>query len=345
MSTTPSMVDLGNTGLQVAPIAFGTWQLGGEWGAFEEDQAIAAIRHARELGVNLFDTAQGYGFGASEQLLGRALRDDLDKRRDEVVVATKGGLRMTEDGLVRDSSPEFLRRGVEESLAALGVDHVDIYQVHWPDPNVPFGDTAGALEELAQEGKIRHIGLSNYGAGQIAEFARVHPVETLQPPYHLFRRDAEVEVLPYAREHGIGVLVYGPLAHGLLTGTMNERTTFAADDWRRQSPVFQGAGFERNLETVHELKRFAAEELNSTVAQLAVAWTLSNPAVQVAIIGARSPGHIEEGVAAAALHLSERDRAEIDRIMAGSVPVAGPFPEMGRLIDETSVFNETRVSQ
>jgi aryl-alcohol dehydrogenase-like predicted oxidoreductase len=138
-------VRLGATDLEVFRIAFGSWELGGEWGRFDQDEGIAAIRHARELGVNLFDTAQGYGFGASERVLGNALRDDLDSRRDEVVIATKGGLRMTEDGLVRDSSRPRLRSGVEDSLHALGVDHVDIYQVHWPDPKVPFAETAGAL--------------------------------------------------------------------------------------------------------------------------------------------------------------------------------------------------------
>jgi aryl-alcohol dehydrogenase-like predicted oxidoreductase len=329
------------TGLEVYPIAFGTWQLGGEWGEFDEQQAVAAIRQARELGVNLFDTAQGYGFGASEQLLGRALRDDLDKRRDEVVIATKGGLRMTDDGMVRDASPDFLRSGLEDSLRSLGVDYVDIYQVHWPDPNVPFAETAAALEELVQEGKIRHVGVSNYHAAQMVEFARIRPVETLQPPYHLFRRDIEADVLPYAREHDIGVLVYGPLAHGLLTGAMNEHTTFAADDWRSQSSVFEGEAFRRNLEMVSELERFAADELGTPVAQLAVAWTLANPAVHVAIVGARSPRHIEEGVAAAQLRLSEADLERIDRIMADSVAVAGPFPEMGRLSTETSVFTDT----
>ncbi len=337
-------VTLGMTGLEVYPIAFGAWQLGGEWGEFDEEQAIAAIRQARELGVNLFDTAQGYGFGASEQLLGRALRDDLDKRRNEVVIATKGGLRVTDQGLVRDASRDFLRGGLEASLRSLGTDYVDIYQVHWPDPNVAFAETAAALEELVQEGKIRHVGVSNYDAAQMAEFARVRPVETLQPPYNLFRRDVEAEVLRYAREHAIGVLVYGPLAHGLLTGSMDEHTTFAADDWRSQSSVFEGEAFRRNLEVVSELERFAAVELGTSVAQLAVAWTLANPAVHVAIVGARSPGHIEEGVAAAELRLSEGDLERIDRIMAASVAIAGPFPEMGRLSTETSVFTDTNVS-
>jgi aryl-alcohol dehydrogenase-like predicted oxidoreductase len=337
-------VTLGKTGLHVSRIAFGTWQLGGEWGAFDEQQAVAAIRQARELGINLFDTAQGYGFGASEELLGRALRDDLDKRRDEVVIATKGGLRMTDDGLVRDASPAFLRAGLEDSLRALDVDHVDIYQVHWPDPNVPFAETAAALEELVQEGKIRHVGVSNYDAAQMAEFAEARPVETLQPPYHLFRRDVEASVLPYAREHDIGVLVYGPLAHGLLTGGMDEHTTFAADDWRSGSAVFQGEAFRRNLEIVSELERFAADELGTSVAQLAVAWTLANPAVHAAIVGARSPRHIEEAVAATELRLSELDLERIDRIMAGSAAIAGPFPEMDRLSTETSVFTDTKVS-
>ncbi len=340
-------VALGMTGLEVYPIAFGAWELGGEWGDFDEQQAIAAIRQARELGVNLFDTALGYGFGASEQLLGRALRGDLDKRRDEVVIATKGGLRMTDDGargLVRDASPDSLRAGLEASLRSLGIDYVDIYQVHWPDPNVAFAETAAALEELVQEGKIRHVGVSNYDAAQMDEFTRVRPVETLQPPYHLFRRDAEAEVLPYAREHDIGVLVYGPLAHGLLTGGMDEHTTFAADDWRSQSSVFEGEAFRRNLEAVSELERFAVDELGTSVAWLAIAWTLANPAVHVAIVGARSPSHVEEAVAAAQLRLSEVDLERIDRIVAGSVAIAGPFPELGRLSTETSVFTDTNVS-
>src|SRR3977135_3829485 len=210
---------LGRSGLEVSRIAFGTWQLGGDWGQFEEDAAVAAIRRARELGVNFFDTAQAYGFGASERILGMALRHELVGERDELVIATKGGLRQTHSGLVRDASPDWLRKGVDASLTALGIDHIDLYQVHWPDPKVPATETAGALAELVAEGKIGHVGVSNYDAAQMAEFAATLPIETLQPPYHLFRREIEDEVLPYCREHNVGVLVYGPLAHGLLTGT------------------------------------------------------------------------------------------------------------------------------
>jgi aryl-alcohol dehydrogenase-like predicted oxidoreductase len=317
---------LGVTDLQVSRIALGTWQLGGEWGSFDERDAIAAIRHAHELGINLFDSAQAYGFGASERLLGRALRDELDHRRDDVVLATKGGLRSTPGGTVRDSSPAWLRAGVEQSLRALGVDHIDVYQVHWPDPHVSFAETAGALQQLVDEGKIRHVGVSNHSVAQMAEFARTRPVETLQPPYHLFRRDIEADVLPYAREHEIGVLVYGPLAHGLLTGAMDEHTTFAADDWRSRSPLFAGETFRRNLRTVGELERWAAER-GHTVSQLAIAWTLAHPAVDVAIVGARRPAHIDDSARAADVELTADDLAEIDHIMAGAVTVAGPSPE------------------
>ena len=317
---------LGRSGLQVSRIAFGTWQLGGDWGHFDEDAAVTAIRRARELGVNFFDTAQAYGFGASEQILGRALRDELTRERGELVIATKGGLRQTDSALIRDASPEWLRKGVDASLAALGIDHIDLYQVHWPDPAVPAAETAGALGDLITEGKIGHVGVSNYDAAQVAEFSATLPVQTLQPPYHLFRREIEDEVLPYCREHNIGVMVYGPLAHGLLTGTLSAHTAFADDDWRSKSPVFTGDTYRRNLATVRALDRFAADR-GITVSQLAIAWTLSNPAVHVAIVGTRHASHVDDSLAAAEVSLSDADLGEIDTIMASATPVAGPSPE------------------
>jgi aryl-alcohol dehydrogenase-like predicted oxidoreductase len=317
---------LGRSGLEVSRIAFGTWQLGGEWGSFDEDAAIAAIRRARELGVNFFDTAQAYGFGVSERLLGRALRDELTRDRDQLVIATKGGLRRTYAGVVRDASPAWLRAGVDASLTALGVDHIDLYQVHWPDAKIPAAETASALAELVAEGKIGHVGVSNYNAGQMAEFAETLPVETLQPPYHLFRRDIEASTLPYTRANDIGVLVYGPLAHGLLTGTLTEDTTFAADDWRGRSPVFAGKNYRNNLATVGALGKLAADS-GMTVSQLAIAWTLANPDVHVAIVGARSAHHIVDSLAAADIALSQADLAAIDKIMTIATPVDGPSPE------------------
>jgi aryl-alcohol dehydrogenase-like predicted oxidoreductase len=329
METTMTRTRLGMTDLEVSRIAFGTWQIGGEWGEFDRGDAIAAIRHARDLGIDIFDTAQAYGFGASERLLGEALRDDLDRRRDEVVIATKGGLRMDEDeGLVRDSSPAWLRSGVEQSLRALALDHIDLYQVHWPDPETPFADTAGALQELVDEGKVRHVGVSNYDADQMSEFARTRPVETLQPLYNLFQREVEDGTLPYARENDIGVLVYSPLAHGLLTGAMDHDTSFGPGDWRTLSPLFKDETFRCNLEMVDRLQGFAADELGCTVGQLAIAWTLANPAVHVAIVGSRRAAHIKEAVGGVGVRLSEDHLGRMEEIVAGAPRAKGPHPEM-----------------
>jgi aryl-alcohol dehydrogenase-like predicted oxidoreductase len=319
-------ITLGRTNLEVSPICFGTWQFGGDWGSLDERDNVAAMQRALELGVNFFDTAQAYGFGASEQLVAKALGGELRSRRDEIVIATKGGLRVEGDGLVRDSSPNWLRRGVDESLAHLGIDHIDLYQVHWPDPDTPLEETAGALGELVDEGKIGHVGVSNFDVEEMRTFERGRPVESLQPPYHLFRRDIEDDVLPYCREHDIGVLVYGPLAHGLLSGKFDRDTELSEDDWRSSSELFQGENFERNLEVVEALGRFA-EERGHTVAQLAVAWTLAQPGVHVAIVGARRPDHIEGTVPAADIELSSDDLERIESIMEGAVAVAGPTPE------------------
>lgn len=316
---------LGKSGLNVSRICFGTWQLGGDWGSFDEDAAVTAIRHARNLGVNFFDTAQAYGFGKSEALLGRALREDLKRDRDSLVIATKGGIEPGSDR-PRKATREYLRHGVEESLRHLDIDHIDLYQVHWPDPDTPAEETAAALQELVDEGKIRHAGVSNYTAAQLADFDRTRPVETLQPPYHLLRRDIENDPLPYARERDIGVLVYSPLGSGLLTGALTPDATFEDSDWRSKSSAFQGENLKRNLAVVDELKGFAAGK-GATVGQVAIAWTLAQPGVHVAIVGARRARNIEDSLAAADLDLTAADLAEIERITAKGVPVAGASPE------------------
>jgi aryl-alcohol dehydrogenase-like predicted oxidoreductase len=302
-------VRLGRSELEVSRIAFGTWQLGGEWGRFDEGRAIEAIRHARGLGIDFFDTAQAYGFGTSERLLAKALEDELRESRDDVVIATKGGLRPVGGGIERDSSPDWLRQGVEESLEALGVEHIDLYQVHWPDPDTPLADTGAALAELVEQGRIRHVGVSNFSAEQMEELSRALPVETLQPPYHLFQREIEDSVLPWCMEHDVGVLVYGPLAHGLLTGAIDEDTEFADDDWRSGSPLFDGPALARNVEVVRELSQ-VADQLGCTLSQLAIAWTLHHPAVHV--------------------QLGERELQWIETIMQGAIAEEGPSPEMDR---------------
>ncbi|HEY8951611.1 MAG TPA: aldo/keto reductase [Candidatus Dormibacteraeota bacterium] len=318
-------IRLGRSELEVSPIAFGTWQLGGDWGVTDEEAAVAAIRRAADSGINFFDTAQAYGFGASETVLAKALKG---RPRDQVVIATKGGLRpIAGGGIVRDSSPDWIRRGVDSSLKALGTDYIDLYQVHWPDTKVPFAETAGALADLKAAGKVRHVGVSNFDAAEMDEFNRTLPVETLQPVYHLFRRDIEESVLPYTKANDIGVLVYGPLGHGLLSGALSTETRFALDDWRSKSDVFQGEPYRRNLRVVSALERFARLELGTSVSRLAIAWALANPAVQVAIVGTRNPKHIDDAIAAADLELDPSALRRIEDIISDEVRVGGPSPE------------------
>jgi aryl-alcohol dehydrogenase-like predicted oxidoreductase len=317
-------VRLGRTDLQVSAIAFGTWSFGGDWGAFDADEAKKTVGRALDLGITFFDTAQAYGFGASERLLADALWSRV--KRDSVVVATKGGLRKEGNTLHRDASAGWLREGVEASLRNLRTDYIDLYQVHWPDPKTPADETGRVLGDLVREGKIRHAGVSNFSPEQMTELAQYGPVETDQPPYHMFHRDIEAEVLPYTAKNDIGVLVYGPLAHGLLSGSMTTQTTFAANDWRGSSADFKGEKFARDLVLVERLKQYAAAH-EITLPQLAIAWTISNPAVDVAIVGARHPAHLDDPVAAADIPLSAWDRDEVDAILMDAVEIVGPAPE------------------
>lgn len=319
-------VTFGRTGLTVSTICLGTWQLGGEWGPVDRERAIAAIRRAREHGVNFFDTAQAYGFGASEELLGEALAPDLTQRRDDIVLATKGGIRPEGDGVVRDSSRQWLRSGVESSLRALGVETIDLYQVHWPDPNVAFAETAEALAELVDEGKIAHVGVSNFDAEQMAEFSRTYPVESLQPPYHMFRREVEADALPWAQQHDVGVMAYGPLAHGLLTGALSRDTVFDEGDWRAGHPAFAGEAFRTNLQVVAQLSELAGE-LGCKLSQLALGWTLAHPAVHVAIVGSTKADHVSDAALASALEPSRATLDRIEEILSGAVPIGGATPE------------------
>jgi len=317
---------LGATDLQVSKIGFGTWQFGGDWSGLDRDAAIAAVRRARELGINFFDTAQAYGFGAAEKLLAEALAPELSGSRDEVVLATKGGLRREGDRLLRDASPDWLRRGLEESLEHLRTDHVDLYQLHWPDPGTPIAATARALDDFVREGLIRYVGVSNFDEEQMRAFEAIRPLDALQPPYSMLRRGIEARVLPYCRRQGIGVLAYGVLAHGLLTGRYGADARFPEGDWRHGSAVFEGEALRRNVQVVDRLGRIA-DGLSCTVAQLAVSWALANADVDVAIVGARTPDHIEGTAAAADLRLDVDTLAEIDAVLEDAAAIGGPTPE------------------
>src|SRR6202022_4478515 len=290
--------------MQASVLALGTWAFGGEWGSFDEGEARATIHAALDQGVTLFDTAQGYGFGVSERLLAGALWERV--KRGEVIVATKGGLRQEGDDLLRDLSARWLRQGGEASLRNLSTDYIDLYQLHWPDPKTPVEETAGVLEEMVSAGKIRHVGVSNFSPQQMDELARHGRVETDQPPYHMFRREIE---------HDVGVLAYGPLAHGMLSGRMTTETTFPPDDWRSKSSDFTGERFHRNLAVVARLQQYA-DSRGITLPQLAVDWVISQPAVQVAIVGARRPSQLGDPLPSAEVSLTDKDREEIGGILA-----------------------------
>jgi aryl-alcohol dehydrogenase-like predicted oxidoreductase len=313
-------VRLGKSGLSVSRLALGTWQFGGDWGSADEHAVTTTIRRARELGINLFDTAQAYGWGASERLLGRALRDELRHHREDVVIATKGGMRPEASGLRWDSSARWLRLSVEGSLRALGIDYIDLYQLHWPDPRTPSAESAQVLKDMVDEGKIRYVGVSNFDVAQIEQFA----AETLQVPYNLFHRNIEKKILPYCADHDVGVLAYGPLAHSLLGGHLRPDSKF--HDWRGRSPMFSGDIYRHNLKAVNRLAQFAQAELNCSVSQLAIAWVLANPSVHVAIVGCRRPEQVTTAAYATDVHLGKADKARVDAIMAKAAPIGVPSP-------------------
>jgi aryl-alcohol dehydrogenase-like predicted oxidoreductase len=306
---------LGETGLEISRVGFGGWALGGGgyewgWGAQDEDDSIAAIHRALELGVNWIDTAAQYGFGRSEATVGKALAG-LDERP---YVFTKGGQpegpnRTTLQSLRRDS----LRRELEGSLERLRLDAVDLYQIHWPIPDREIEEGWVTLAELKDEGLVRHIGVSNFDVPQLRRAQQIAPVETLQPPYWLVDRDAEDELLPHAEREGIGVIVYSPMGSGLLTGAMTRERAAALpdDDWRKHAPGFQEPHLSETLALVERL-RAVADRRGTSVGAVAVAWTLRNDAVDGAIVGFRRPEQVDPIVSAAGLELTDGDVAEIE---------------------------------
>lgn len=315
----------GDSGLTTAPIGFGTWPIGGTavkegYGGVDDAEAIAAIRRAIDLGVDLFDTAPAYGLGRAEQVLAEA----LGPRRKEVIVVTKCGIPWSdEEGKFgRNATYDHIIASAEESLRNLRSDYIDILLIHWPDVNTPAAETMRALNDLRAAGKIRHAGVSNFSNEQLADCLQHGPLVCNQVGYNLFDRRREAETFPFCREHGIGIMAYGPLAHGLLTGTFTRETTFGERDWRATGkafglPIFERDNLVKNVAVVDELKAFA-EGRGHTVAQLALAWVLRHPAVSIALVGARKADEIATALPAADWHLSDDDAATIARIMAGA---------------------------
>src|SRR5713101_4308842 len=250
------LADIPGTSLKMSPVAIGTWAIGGwMWGGTDEAESIATIRAAVEHGIDVIDTAPAYGFGRSEEIVGKAIAEsDL---RSRVLIATKTGLEWAGGKVFRNASRARILQEAEDSLRRLRTDHIDIYQVHWPDPLVPIEETAEAMRTLYDQGKIRAIGVSNFSVAQMERFRRVAPLHVLQPPYNLFERAIEAEILPYCRANNIATLGYGALCRGLLSGRMRADTAFEGDDLRRIDPKFQPPRFAQYLEAVRKLDEFA----------------------------------------------------------------------------------------
>jgi aryl-alcohol dehydrogenase-like predicted oxidoreductase len=311
---------------KLSRIALGTWAIGGwMWGGSDEAESIKTIHAALDRGITVIDTAPVYGFGRSEEIVGAALAQD--GRRKHAVIATKVGLAWQDGKPYRDASRSRIVREVEDSLRRLQTDVIDIYQVHWPDPDTAIEETAAAMAELYRAGKIRAIGVSNFSPVQIDAFRTVAPLHTVQPPYNLFERGIENSVLPYARDRGITTLVYGSLCRGLLSGRINGGTRFSGDDLRRNDPKFQLPRFRQYIAAVEQLDRFAAANYNKRVIHLALRWLLDRPGVGVALWGARRADQLAPAADVMGWRLDAGAMAEIDRILQSSItePIGPEF--------------------
>lgn len=293
---------LGGSSVKVSQIGLGTWGMSGAfWGAADDAESIRVIHRALELGVTLIDTAEAYGKGHAEEVLGKALAD----RRDRAVIATKV--------MASRLEPREVEAAIEGSLRRLQTDYVEVYFIHWPNPDFPIGPTMEVLERLRAQGRIRAIGVSNFGPEEM-DRAREHgTIDVLQPPYNMLWREIEAATLPYCRKHNIGVMPYSGLAQGLLTGTLSRDTIFAEGDDRRTTVLFQPGPYEHALDVVEELRPIAAK-YGKTVPQLAVQWVTSRPGVSSPLLGARTVSEIEENVGSVGWTIAAEDLAAIDRL-------------------------------
>jgi len=312
------------TQLRVSRVALGTWAMGGwMWGGTDARESVATIGSALDRGINLIDTAPVYGFGVSEEIVGKALADS--GLRSRAVIATKVGLEWRDGKVYRNATRRRIVQEIDDSLRRLRTDYIDIYQVHWPDPLTPVEETADAMRALHEQGKIRAIGVSNFSVEQMQRFRSVAPLHVLQAPYNLFERSIEPEILLYCRRNNIATLGYGALCRGLLSGRMRIDTKFEGDDLRRIDPKFQPPRFAQYLAAVQQLDQLA-REFQRRVIHLAVRWMLDQ-GISVALWGARRPDQLDETQAVAGWSLDEATRAKIDRILSGAVtdPVGPEF--------------------
>ena len=315
---------LGNQGLTVSELGLGCMGMSEFYGGRDEQEAIATIHHALDLGVTLLDTADMYGPFTNEQLVGRAIKD----RRDQVVLATKFGNVRTEDGgwLGISGKPEYVRHCCDASLQRLEVDVIDLYYQHRVDPTVPIEDTIGAMAELVQQGKVRYLGMSEASPATIRRAVAVHPIAALQTEYSLWSRNPEDEILSTVRELGIGFVAYSPLGRGFLSGAITRPEDLAEDDYRRNSPRFQGDNFYKNLQLVEQVKAIATEK-GVMPSQLALAWLLAQGEDIVPIPGTKRRTYLEENIAATDITLSPDDLRRIEEVAPKGVAVGERYPE------------------
>src|ERR1700723_155324 len=316
-------VDLPGTQLKVSRVALGTWAMGGwMWGGTDQRESVATIPAALDQGINLIDTAPVYGFGVSEEIVGAALYGI----RDRAVIATKTALEWRDGKVYRNATPARIMQEVDDSLRRLRTDYIDIYQVHWPDPLVPVEETAEAMRSLYELGKIRAIGVSNFSVDQMARFRQVAPLHVLQPPYNLFERAIETDILPYSRANDIATLGYGALCRGLLSGRIQPNTAFDGDDLRRVDPKFQQPRLAQYLQAVRQLDEFAQRRFQRRVIQLAVRWMLDQ-GISVALWGGRHPEQLEPALGVAGWKLDAASKTQINQILSKTItdPVGPEF--------------------
>lgn len=319
-------IDIAGTQLRVSRIALGTWAIGGwMWGGTDEAESIRTIHAALDRGINLIDTAPVYGFGRSEEIVGKALAQN--GRRAKALIATKVGLDWKDGKPFRNASRKRILQEADDSLRRLQTDVIDLYQVHWPDTNTPIEETAAAMAELYRSGKIRAIGVSNFSPAQMDAFRSVAPLHTAQPPYNLFERGIEKDVLPYCEKARIAVLAYGFLCRGLLSGRMTHATRFTGDDLRKNDPKFQAPRFLQYLSAVDNLDGFADRQYHRRVIHLALRWVLDRYNLSVALWGARMPYQLDPIADVTGWRLESSALSEIDRIVAEAVsdPVGPEF--------------------
>lgn len=318
--------NLGSKGPEVSAIGLGCMGMSEFYGAAEDARSVEVIHRALDLGINFFDTADMYGVGRNEELVGRALRD----RRDRAVIATKFGNVRGDDGafLGVNGDPEYVKQACDASLRRLGVDVIDLYYQHRVDPQTPIEETVGAMAELVREGKVRHLGLSEAAPDTIRRAHAVHPITALQTEYSLWSRDPEDELLALCAELGITFVAYSPLGRGFLTGAIRSEEDLAPDDWRRTNPRFQGENFQKNLELVTAVQEMAAEK-GCTPAQLALAWLLAQDDRVVPIPGTRRIERLEENAAAVELELTREDLDRLETIAPVGFAAGTRYPEGG----------------